>query len=205
MSLTDFFHTHHVLALDVFCAIPYGTFFFIVLAYGGYLYFRDYRGMLRFGWAFLALSISGFITYHVYPAAPPWYMRLHGCVVDLNASPSAGEALLRVDAWTGVHFFAGLYGRASEVFGAMPSLHVAYPLLTLFAAWPNHRWAGRAFFVAFYLSMCFSALYLDHHWTLDIVVGSLYAVVARLAIWPLIRPAQEPAVEAAIAEPNAQA
>ena len=31
--------------------------------------------------------------------------------------------------------------------------------------------------VWFYLSMCFAAVYLDHHWMFDIVLGSLYTVV----------------------------
>jgi inositol phosphorylceramide synthase catalytic subunit len=188
VAVADYFHDHHRLWADLLCAIPYGTFFFIVLAYGVYLYFRDFTGMRRFGWAFLLMSAAGFLTYHIYPAAPPWYLRLHGCTVDLQAHSSAGAALMRVDSWTGFPFFDGLYGRASEVFGAMPSLHVAFPLLTGLAAWKNHGWPVRLLFALFYLSMCFSALYLDHHWVLDIVAGSLYAVVARLIVWPLIRP-----------------
>jgi membrane-associated phospholipid phosphatase len=31
--------------------------------------------------------------------------------------------------------------------------------------------------IGFYLSMCFAAVYLDHHWVFDVVVGSLYAIV----------------------------
>jgi len=186
IAVADYFHDHHALWADVLCAIPYATFFFIVLAYGAYLYVRDFTGLRRFGWAFMLMSVAGFLTYHIYPAAPPWYLRLHGCAVDLQAHSSAGEALTRVDSFTRLAFFDGLYGRASEVFGAMPSLHVAFPLLTCLAAWRNHRWTVRSLLVAFYLSMCFSALYLDHHWVLDIIAGSLYAVAARLIVWPLI-------------------
>lgn len=187
VAVADYFHAHHALWLDTLCAIPYGTFFLVVLAYAAYLYFRDFTGMLRFGWAFLVMSVAGFLTYHLYPAAPPWYLRDHGCIVDLHAHSSPGAALLRVDALTGVPFFQGLYGRASEVFGAMPSLHVAYPLLTAMAAWRNHGTGPRAFFVCFYLAMCFSAVYLDHHWVVDLIAGSLYAVAARTVVWPLIR------------------
>jgi membrane-associated phospholipid phosphatase len=28
------------------------------------------------------------------------------------------------------------------------------------------------------LSMCFAAVYLDHHWIFDVVLGSLYAIVS---------------------------
>jgi len=63
------------------------------------------------------------------------------------------------------------------VFGAVPSLHVAYPLLMLIEGFRRHRWLGRVLLVWFYLSMCFAAVYLDHHWVFDIVLGSIYTVV----------------------------
>ncbi len=92
--------------------------------------------------------------------------------------------LARVDAWLGIPYFAGMYGRASDVFGAVPvpSLHVAYPLLLLIDGFRRHRWLGRVLLIWFYLSMCFAAVYLDHHWVFDIVIGSLYAVVVSLVI-----------------------
>ena len=50
--------------------------------------------------------------------------------------------------------------------------------------WRHHRWLGRSLAVAFYAAMAAAAVYLDHHWVADVVVGSLYtcaayAVVAR--------------------------
>jgi hypothetical protein len=51
--------------------------------------------------------------------------------VSLAARASEGAALGRVDTRLGVDYFAGMYGRASDVFGAMPSLHCAYL---------DHRW-----------------------------------------------------------------
>ncbi len=177
VTLHDYFQAHATPFLDRYCAIPYGTFIAIVVCYSVYLYFRDYPGLLRFTWAFLALNVAGFITYHVYPAAPPWYFHAHGCAVDLTTHASEGPNLARVDAWLGMPYFAGIYGRSSDVFGAVPSLHVAYPLLIALDAFRRHRWLGRVLSIWFYLSMCFAAVYLDHHWVFDVLVGSLYAVV----------------------------
>lgn len=179
-------------ALDLICAIPYGIFIFAIIGYAVFLYVRDFSAQQRFTWAFLLLNIAGFITYHVYPAAPPWYYHAHGCVVDLAASASPGPNLLRVDARLGVPYFQGFYGRASDVFGAVPSLHVTYPLLMLIEGWRHHRVLGRTLLVAFYVSMCFSAVYLDHHWVIDVVIGTLYGVVAASAlraVWSFGRPA----------------
>jgi membrane-associated phospholipid phosphatase len=35
--------------------------------------------------------------------------------------------------------------------------------------------------------MCFSAVYLDHHWIIDVVVGSAYALVVFGALAALVR------------------
>jgi membrane-associated phospholipid phosphatase len=134
--------------------------------------------MQRFTWAFFALNVAGFVTYHLYPAAPPWYLHAHGCAVDLAAHASPGDALARVDAMTGVPYFAGMYGRASDVVGAMPSLHVAYPLLIVLAGWRVLGWPGRAAALGFLASMCFAAIYLDHHWISDEIVGLTFGAVA---------------------------
>ncbi len=177
ITLHDYLQQHWTPFLDRYCAIPYGIFIAVVVAYSVYLFRRDYPGLLRFTWSFLALNVAGFITYHVYPAAPPWYYHHYGCVVDLATHASEGPNLARVDAWLGIPYFAGVYGRSSDVFGAVPSLHVAYPLLMLLEGFRRHRWLGRVLLIWFYLSMCFAAVYLDHHWVFDIVLGSFYTVV----------------------------
>jgi inositol phosphorylceramide synthase catalytic subunit len=174
----DYFQQHSTPFWDVYCAIPYGLFIGVVVAYGVYLFRRDYPGLQRFAWSFLFLNVAGLITHHLYPAAPPWYFHQHGCSVDLATAANAGPNLLRVDAWLGIPYFAGVYGRASDVFGAVPSLHVAYSMLLLIDGFRRHRWLGRVLLIWFYLSMCFAAVYLDHHWIFDIVLGSAYAIVS---------------------------
>jgi inositol phosphorylceramide synthase catalytic subunit len=129
MTVHDWFQAHNTLWLDVVCAVPYAAFLSVVIGYAIFLMFKDFATQQRFVWGFFVLNVAGFLTYHVYPAAPPWYYHLHGCAVDLQAAASEGPNLARVDQLVAIHYFAGFYGRASDVFGAMPSLHVAYPLL----------------------------------------------------------------------------
>jgi inositol phosphorylceramide synthase catalytic subunit len=187
MTLQDWFQAHSALWLDVLCAVPYAAFIWVVFGYAIFLVFRDFSAARRFTWGFFLLNVAGFLTYHLYPAAPPWYYHLHGCTVDLQAAASEGPNLARVDRLFGIGYFRGFYGRASDVFGAMPSLHVAYPLLMVVEGWRQHRIVGRTMLVAFYVSMCFSAVYLDHHWVLDIVAGSAYAIAVAVAIHGLTR------------------
>jgi membrane-associated phospholipid phosphatase len=175
-TLHDWLQVHSSPVLDRLCAVPYCTFIPVCIAFALWVSRRDYPRMLRFVWVFFALNIAGFVTYHLYPAAPPWYFHAHGCVVDLQAHASAGPNLARVDAWLGFHYFAAMYGRAADVFGAMPSLHCAYACLVAVVGWPAFRAPGRVASIAFYALMCFSAVYLDHHWVLDAIAGSLYCV-----------------------------
>jgi hypothetical protein len=174
-TVHDFFIAHQNPVLDRLCAIPYGTFLFTTIAFAVFLYFRAPRDAVqRFGWTFFVMNLLGFVTYHLYPAAPPWYVHAHGCAVDLAARASEGPALARVDAWLGVPYFAGFYGRSNDVFGAVPSLHVAYPELILLAGWRFMRAPGRVLAIANFGLMCFAAVYLDHHWIVDVVLGLAY-------------------------------
>ena len=117
-------------------------------------------------WAFFFVNILGYSTYYWYAAAPPWYVASYGLgPADLSVQASAAGCL-RFDELLGTHFFTGMYGRAADVFGAVPSLHVAYPLQSVYYAF---RYGSlRIFSILFYLSMCFSAVYLNHHYIIDI-------------------------------------
>jgi hypothetical protein len=187
ITLHDWFLAHHATFVDVWCAIPYGTFIFVDLGFCFWLFWRDLAAMQRFAWSFFALNVAGFVTYHLYPAAPPWYFHAHGCAVDLATKASTGAALARVDELFGVRYFAGMYGRSSDVFGAVPSLHVAYPLLIPLVGWRLLGPVGRALSIAFWLTMCLAAVYLDHHWVIDVVVGLAYCVAVHLAMGLVFR------------------
>jgi membrane-associated phospholipid phosphatase len=177
VTLHDWFQAHSSPVLDAICAVPYGTFIFVCAACAMWFYVRDYPRMVRFSWCFFALNLAGFLTYHVYPAAAPWYYHAHGCHIDMLARASEGPNLARVDAALGIHYFAGMYGRASDVFGAMPSLHVAYALIVVVEGWAVMHKAWRGASVAFFVLMCFSAVYLGHHWVLDELAGATYCLV----------------------------
>jgi hypothetical protein len=181
-SVHDWIQLHPSTPLALVSAIPYGTFLYVALAFAVFLYVKDYPRMLRFGWCFLLLNVVGFVTYHLYPAAPPWYFHTHGCHVDLAARASEGEALAHVDTMLGFPYFHAFYGRSADVFGAVPSLHVGYPSLILLFGWPVFRWPGRLFALAFLTTMCVGAVYLDHHWIFDVLVGLFYSVVTFAAV-----------------------
>ncbi len=186
-TVQDWLQAHPNAWLDRICAVPYGTFLFVTVGFALFLYARAPReAVLRFGWTFFSMSLAAFVVYHLYPAAPPWYFHAHGCAVDLTTQASEGPNLARVDAWLGVAFFRGMYGRASDVFGSVPSLHVAYPLLILLEGWRWLRPGGRACGVVFAVWMAVAAVYLDHHWIVDVVLGWIDCLAAYALVFALV-------------------
>ena len=158
------------------------------LAIGFLLFFRRRFDVLRiFAFSFLLVNLLGFATYFIYPAAPPWYVSAFGLGPARMDVHSAAAAASRFDALLGTHFFDEMYGRGVDVYGAFPSLHVAYPLLAAWAAFriPELRWV-RVPAVCFFLLMCVSAVYLQHHYVIDVLLGIAYAV-ATVALVALAR------------------
>ncbi len=177
VTLHGYLQAHATPFWDAWFAVPYGTFIFVAILFAVWLGFKDYLAMRRFTLAFLAMNLLAFVTYHVFPAAPPWYVHAHGCAIDLASRASEGPNLARVDAMMGIPYFHGFYGRSNDVFGAMPSLHVAYPFLIVLSGWSRFRLLGRIASAVFFVSMCVAAVYLDHHWVIDVVVGLGFTAV----------------------------
>ena len=87
-------------------------------------------------------------------------------------------ALVNFDKIVGRRFFVSFYNTFnSNLFAAIPSLHAGYPTTIALSLWWRLR--GRAWlFVVYPLLAWFSAVYLNHHYVIDLVLGSLYTVVA---------------------------
>ncbi len=174
----EFFAIHHWTTLDIFCGFAYLVYINEYLLAAFYLFFKKRWELLAtFGWVFFIVNILGFMTYFIYPAAPPWYVSQYGLGPALmNVHPSQAAAA-RFDQFFGTHYFDGLYGRGVDVYGAYPSLHVTYPLLVSWITFQlkELKWA-RPFAIAFFLLMCLSAVYLQHHYIVDVLLGITYAL-----------------------------
>ncbi|MCU0691290.1 MAG: phosphatase PAP2 family protein [Polyangiaceae bacterium] len=182
----DWFATHHVPPADLAAAVPYAGFIYIAFGYAGYLFFRDRTRMRHFLWALTVAHYVAFVMWILTPAAPPWYLRAHGCVIDLAAAPDPG-GLVRVDHMLGISYFRSFYSRSSSVFGALPSMHCAFPLLGLLTAWKSTTWKTRWMHVVYVVWMATAAVYLDHHWIIDVMAGWLVAMVAVVLVGWVMR------------------
>lgn len=179
-------HTHPM--IDVITS--FGYIIFVPVCLGVAIFYRFYlispgnsplpketiiTKALALMWGMFWLNILCCSTYYWYPAAPPWYVEQYGLgPAQLDALPSAAGAI-RFDKIFGVNLLSSYYSRVPNVFGAIPSGHVAFPLLCLYFAFKLR--SLRLFCLLYFLLVCFSAVYLNHHYILDVLWGAAYGLL----------------------------
>jgi membrane-associated phospholipid phosphatase len=176
-ALSEVIAERSSLFLDLLCGATYFLFLPEVFGLAIYLFFRSRRKMLELSLGFLAVNLIGWTIWVLYPVAPPWYADLHagGGPPALHAAADAA-ALERVDAWLGIRYFQAFYARSAYVFGAMPSLHVAYAVLVARVIWPLGGRLRIATLV-FAAVIAFAAVYLRHHYILDVIAGAVLGLL----------------------------
>ena len=182
VSCNELFATNHAPAVDFITGLAYLSFLPCACAFAAYLALVDrrragVRRARRFAWTFLGVNVAGFVTYLLCPVAPPWYVATHGFGPVNPAAHASPAALVRWDAMTGIPYFSRFYGQATEVFGALPSMHCAYPTLLMLFAWEMRCKRLTLALLGYQILMCFSAVYLQHHYVTDAVAGITYAFV----------------------------
>lgn len=197
------FATPTGLALDVLAAVPYTIHAVVPLFYAPFLLARC-RSPARLGtFAFTlgCMNIAAVTTHVLFPTAPPWYYDKYGLTPATYAMKGDPAGLSRLDARAGGSFFHAMYHDGGKVvFGSWPSLHGAWPyLMAIFAPTSAGR-TGQAVAWAYVALVWWAALYLQHHWFVDLLGGALYAEVAYHLVG---RPRAEVAAAAAAAAATA--
>ena len=156
----------------------YMTYFFGTLVVAAGIWIFAYQRFRRYVAMVSLLSVTGFATYVLFPAAPPWYASSHGQlgpahrltgVVWANALPSF-SAIVE-------------HGQAlANPVAAMPSLHAGFTLLIALFLWKSARWWWRIPLVAYPVLMGFTLVYFGEHYVVDVLAGWAYAVVAYLVV-----------------------
>lgn len=156
----------------------YMTYFFATLLVGAALWVFAYHRFRRYVVAVGVLTITGFITYVLFPAAPPWYASDHG-------------AIAHSERLTGIVWSQTLPGFSTVVkssqalanpVAAMPSLHAGFTLLIALSLWKSARWWARIPLVAYPVLMGFTLVYFGEHYVTDILAGWVYAVCVYAAV-----------------------
>lgn len=170
----EFFSLHHHAVADLWAGFFYLCWVPVPIGFSIYLYIKgDSKNYLRFSTAFLLINFVGFAGYYIHPAAPPWYVMQYGFEPILH-TPGNVAGLGRFDQLTGIPVFQALYGKNSNVFAAVPSLHAAYMLVTtIYAIISKQRKTTIGIFAIICVGIWFTAIYSGHHYVIDVLLGIL--------------------------------
>jgi membrane-associated phospholipid phosphatase len=146
-----------------------------------YLFFTDKSTMARFTAAFLLINIVGLIIYYIYPAAPPWYVELHGFEFK-PGTPGSAARLLKFDEFFNVDIFKNMYEKNGNVFAAIPSLHSAFPVLLFYYGVKKRLVIASIFFFIILAGIWFAAVYTNHHYIIDVLLGGSTALFSILLL-----------------------
>ena len=166
----EFFAAHHAPFFDVLAGCFYLCWVPVPLLFAGYLFYKNRTEFLAFSLTFLLVNLIGFVVYYAYPAAPPWYVQQYGFTFHA-ATPGNTAGLGRFDAAVGAGVFKSIYGKSSNVFAAMPSLHASYPLIVFFYGLRNRLGAINILFGIIMAGIWWAAVYSSHHYVLDVLAG----------------------------------
>jgi membrane-associated phospholipid phosphatase len=179
--------------------LVYLSHFFATLVVAAVLWTWAHERFSRFATMVCVLALTGFATYALYPAVPPWLAARHGSV-------GASHRIIGI-IWQHVPIahYGSLFEKgqtyANNV-AAMPSLHAGYALLVTLYLWRIvPRWA-RPVLALYPPAMAFALVYSGEHYIVDCIAGWLYATAAFVAVnlWFERRTQRVRALEPALAD-----
>ena len=136
----------------------------------------DRRRFVRHLSAFTALHVMALLIYVLAPVAPPWWVSLHGLVqptTDLVANTSMAAAMDGV-------IVQKMIKNAAQWFGAVPSLHAAYPMLFLLLSLRDRSRFAIVSLSVYSFAMCLTTVVLNQHYIIDLLAAAVLAVGAWL-------------------------
>lgn len=167
-----FFHLGSLVWYDYFATIFYFLHFALPLAFGFLLWLENRVKFRQFVLILLLMSYAAWISFLIYPAAPPWYAHDRGFlpgvtkILDLTLNTFPEKIALP----TIYHQF-----NPNQV-AAIPSMHAGYPTLVLLFSLSFFGWKA-LIFLPYVLTVFLSTVYLGEHYAVDLLFGSVYAAV----------------------------
>jgi len=179
--------------------LVYLSHFFATLVVAAVLWTWAHDRFTRFATMVCVLALTGFATYALYPAVPPWLAARDGEIGQSNRL--IGIIWQHVPVAHYGSLFEKGQNYANNV-AAMPSLHAAYALLIALFLWRLvPRWA-RVPLALYPPAMAFALVYSGEHYLVDCVAGWVYATATFVAVnlWFERRARRAPALEPALAD-----
>jgi membrane-associated phospholipid phosphatase len=167
----------HVMWYDIVLYIPYLLFFIVPIG----LAILVWKTCDKYYWevvtTYLAVFFGSFLTFLLFPAAPPW----------MAAQTHVIQPIVRVSSnvWAsmGLHNFPSFYNHISpNPVAAVPSLHSACGVLFSLFVFKiyGRRWGYVS--LLYPVLLIFGVIYEGEHYAFDVILGASYAVAAFIFI-----------------------
>lgn len=167
----------HVQWYDFAFYLAYMLHFILPIGLAVLVWKRREKHYWRYITTYLAVSFAGFLTFLLFPAAPPWLAAQNGFIEPITrVSTNVFFAL-------GVHDFPSVYNKISpNPVAAVPSLHAAYAMLLVLFVYKlfGKKWALLA--VMYPLLIFFGTVYMGEHYAVDEILGIIYACAGYAAV-----------------------
>jgi len=162
--------------LGIVLSAEYLFHFAAPLVTGLWLWLRHRDRFGTFVGAYVMVMAAGFIVYLLYPEMPPWLAARNGDLPPVHR--------IVVDVLQKLGSFGNIYAGADpEPNAAMPSLHVAVPMVIACAivAVRGVRRPLSWLWMLYPITLSFGVIYLGEHYVADVVVGLALGVVCYAA------------------------
>jgi hypothetical protein len=171
--LQDHLYARATGVLEVFSVLMYLSHYVAPFLLAFFLWWRRSKGFSDLMLCLLTVTALAEVTFLLAATAPPWLAAEHGLIGPVHPILERGLYDLHL---TGL---AGMKGSASayNIVAAVPSLHVAWPVIGLIVMrrhhFPKPAQAAQAMLV---LGVIFAVAYMGEHYVVDAFAGVLYAV-----------------------------
>jgi membrane-associated phospholipid phosphatase len=164
------------------------THFFVTFVALAVIWVFAHERFSRYATMVCVLALTGFATYVLYPAAPPWMAAQHGNLGESNRIVAQVWHNLPLSSGGAVFEHGKSY--ANDV-AAMPSLHAGFALLFTLCCWPLVPRYVRPLLAVYPVAMSLALVYLGEHYVVDCIAGWVYAGATFVAVnWAFERRAR---------------
>jgi membrane-associated phospholipid phosphatase len=175
-----FWHgAHHLHWWDYAAWFLHVTHFFVTFLALAIIWVFARERFSRYATMVCVLALTGFATYVLYPAVPPWMAAQHGNLGESNRIVAQVWHQLPISSGGAVFEHGKSY--ANNV-AAMPSLHTAFALLFAMCVWRLVPRYVRPLLALYPVVMSLALVYLGEHYVVDCIAGWIYAIVVFVSV-----------------------
>lgn len=166
-----FYHAGTLHWYDWVATVFYLLHFALPLGFGFLLWFNNRRRFHEFTLSLVLLSYAGWITYLIFPEAPPWLAAKEGYLPHVTQITL--DTLSHLPSKVSIPTIYQSFD--PNPVASIPSIHAAYPMLILLLSLSFFGWKA-LIFVPYVVGICLSIVYLGEHYVIDIIIGFIYAL-----------------------------